>query len=89
VSFTADCWLGQRGATARGHSFHYSTIDGAPDADCAYHARSTLSGAAGPEGFLVGSVLASYIHLHFLSNPQLSVNFVGAARRSRARVQTS
>jgi cobyrinic acid a,c-diamide synthase len=89
VSFTADCWLGRRGATARGHSFHYSQIDGAPDADCVYHARSTLSGAAGPEGFLVGNVLASYIHLHFLSNPQLSVNFVGAARRSRARVQTS
>jgi cobyrinic acid a,c-diamide synthase len=89
VSFTSDCLLGRPGATARGHSFHYSTIEGAPDADCVYHARSTLSGAEGPEGFAVGTVLASYIHLHFLSNPELSVNFVREARRSRARVETS
>jgi cobyrinic acid a,c-diamide synthase len=91
VSFTADCLLGRRGATARGHSFHYSTIDGAADADCAYLTRSTLSGAEGPgsrEGFVAGNALASYIHLHFLSNPELSVNFVRAARSSRARVQT-
>jgi cobyrinic acid a,c-diamide synthase len=88
VSFASDCLLGRAGASARGHSFHYSTIDGAPDADCVYRLRSTLSGAESAEGYVVGNVLASYIHLHFLSNPELSVNFVRAARLSRARSQT-
>jgi cobyrinic acid a,c-diamide synthase len=88
VSFTSDCLLGRAGASGRGHSFHYSTIDGDPDVDRVYRVRSTLSGAEGAEGYVVGNVLASYIHLHFLSNPELSVNFVRAARLSRARSQT-
>jgi cobyrinic acid a,c-diamide synthase len=88
VSFTADCLLGRTGATARGHSFHYSTIDGVPDVPCAYRVRSTLSGAEGIEGYVVGNVLASYVHLHFLSNPELSATFVRAARLSRSRVHT-
>jgi cobyrinic acid a,c-diamide synthase len=88
VSFTSDCLLGRAGATARGHSFHYSTIDGAPDADCVYRLRSTLSGAESAEGYVVGNVLASYIHLHFLSNPELSANFVRAAQLSRVRSHT-
>jgi len=88
VSFTADCLLGRAGATARGHSFHYSTIDGVPDLACAYRVRSTLSDIEGTEGYVVGHVLASYIHLHFLSNPELSANFVRAAQLSRARSQT-
>ena len=88
VSFISDCLLGRAGATARGHSFHYSTIDGAPDVPCVYHVRSTLSGAESTEGYVVGNVLASYIHLHFLSNPELSAHFVRAARLSRARVHS-
>lgn len=90
VSFTTGCLLGRAGTTARGHSFHYSTIDGAPeDVACAYHVRSTLSGTEGAEGYVVGNVLASYIHLHFLSSPDLSAQFVRAAQLARARVQTS
>jgi cobyrinic acid a,c-diamide synthase len=87
VSFTSDCLLGLAGATARGHSFHYSTIDGVPDVACAYRVRSTLSGVDSLEGYVVGSVLASYIHLHFLSTPDLSTHFVSAARLSPVRVQ--
>lgn len=85
VSFTADCLLGRAGTVARGHSFHYSTIDGVPDAPCAYRVRSTLSGMESSEGYAVGSVLASYVHLHLLSNPELSASFIRAARLSRAR----
>jgi cobyrinic acid a,c-diamide synthase len=82
VCFTSNCLLGRSGATARGHSFHYSTIDGAPDVASAYRVRSTLSGTESAEGYVVGNVLASYIHLHFLSNPDLSATFVQAARLS-------
>ncbi len=85
VSFTTDCLLGRAGATAPGHSFHYSTIDGVPDVACAYRLRSTLSGTESTEGYVVGNVLASYIHLHFLSAPDLAEHFVSAARHPRAR----
>jgi cobyrinic acid a,c-diamide synthase len=89
VSFTSDCLLGRAGTTARGHSFHYSTIDGVPDLPCAYRVRSTLSGIEATEGYVVGNVLASYIHLHFLSNPDLTASFIRAASVSRERVHTS
>jgi cobyrinic acid a,c-diamide synthase len=89
VSFTSDCLLGRAGTTARGHSFHYSTIDGAPDLPCAYHVRSTLSGIESMEGYGAGSVLASYIHLHFLSNPDLATSFIRAACLSRSRIHMS
>jgi cobyrinic acid a,c-diamide synthase len=89
VSFTADCLLGRVDATARGHSFHYSTIDGVPDLACVYRVRSTLSGIEVTEGYVVGNVLASYIHLHFLSNPDLAASFIRAARLSRSRVHAS
>jgi len=88
VSFTSDCLVGRAGTTARGHSFHYSTIDGDTDADCVYRVRSTLSGAESAEGYVVGNVLASYIHLHFLSNSELAANFVRAAQLSRVRSHT-
>jgi cobyrinic acid a,c-diamide synthase len=87
VRFTSDCLLGHSGAEARGHSFHYSSIDGDPAVDCVYHVRSTLSGAENTEGYIVGNLLASYIHLHFLSNRELGANFVRAARLSRGRSQ--
>ena len=85
VSFAVDCLLGRAGDSARGHSFHYSTIDEIPEIDCAYRLRSTLSGVERVEGYVVGNVLASYIHLHFLSNPQLGTNLVRAAKASRKR----
>ena len=90
VCFTTDCLLGRSGATTRGHSFHYSTIEaGSAEVDSVYRVRSTLSGNESTEGYVVGNVLASYIHLHFLSNPELAANLVRAAQLSRARVDTT
>jgi cobyrinic acid a,c-diamide synthase len=67
VTFTRDCLLGPAGTTTRGHSFHCSRIDGSTaETPQAYHLRYTLAGMNDAEGFIVGSVLASYIHLHFL-----------------------
>jgi cobyrinic acid a,c-diamide synthase len=37
----------------------------------------------GAEGFRYKNCLASYIHLHFGSNPQLAANFVASCRKQR------
>ena len=70
-----ECWLppGQR---ARGHEFRYSTLDPMPQAVCRMY--------RGPaEGYRMKSVLASYVHLHFLSCPDFAEKFVrDCARRS-------
>jgi cobyrinic acid a,c-diamide synthase len=84
VTFTHDCLLGPAGTTTRGHSFHCSHIEGSTaDMPCAYHLHYTLAGVDDAEGFTVGSVLASYIHLHFLSTPTLALAFVNLAARHR------
>ena len=80
VRFTRDCLLGPAGTLARGHSFHYSTLAARSDLPCAYHVRWTLSGREDTEGYVAKNVLASYVHLHFLSQPTLARSLVHAAR---------
>jgi cobyrinic acid a,c-diamide synthase len=55
-------------ATLRGHTFHYSSLqtDIKPIAQA-----HTANGAAGEAVYRIGSVLASYVHWYFPSNPQL------------------
>ncbi|MDR0842602.1 MAG: cobyrinate a,c-diamide synthase [Acidobacteriota bacterium] len=69
------CW-GLPGQTLRGHEYHYSELMRQPDWNTAYIARQRSSGKISPEGFLRGSVLASYIHLHFASRPEALRSFI-------------
>jgi len=66
-----DSVLGPAGTTARGHQFHYSRC---PRVGDAYSVRQ------GPreysEGFSFPNGIASYIHLHFLSNPAIARNML-------------
>lgn len=71
------------GQTARGHLFHHSQITGEPAIDRCYAARSARGGTS-HEGYAIGNVLASYIHLHFSSAPVLAVAFVARCREYRA-----
>jgi len=81
VCLTHDCLWGVAGTRARGHSFHCSTLTEAGPLQHAYGVSYTLSGMQEPEGFRIKNVLASYVHLHFLSHPELAVTFVENARR--------
>jgi len=76
VSFVSDCLLGVAGSRARGHSFHCSKIGDAGNLECVYRARNSRTKHEEPEGFRVKNVLASYIHLHFLTNPAMARAFV-------------
>ncbi|MDR3746453.1 MAG: cobyrinate a,c-diamide synthase [Acidobacteriaceae bacterium] len=81
VELTADCLLGRRGSVLRGHSFHTSRIVGAPALATSYRVHYSLSDQQEDEGFCIGNLLASYIHLQFRAAPQIAQSFVDAARR--------
>lgn len=83
VAFTEDCLLGRRGLTVRGHSFHHSRLRREIDVPTSWRIQYSLSGQSEQEGFRYKNVLASYIHLHFRSNPALATSFLAAVRRSR------
>jgi cobyrinic acid a,c-diamide synthase len=84
VELTQDCLLGPQGAVLRGHSFHYSRIASHAELDTAYRVQYSLSGCEENEGFRIGNVLSSYIHLHFRTSPAVAECFVRAAVASRS-----
>ena len=85
IELTQDCPLGTRGTTLRGHSFHYSRIINQPTAPTSYRVRYSLSGKQQDEGFTYRNVLASYIHLHFRTAPDVARHFVELARAVKTR----
>ena len=68
-----------KGARARGHEFHYSEWVAEPEPDGelvrAYAVAGRRGGQAGVEGYRWRNVTASYIHLHFASNPALAARW--------------
>jgi len=76
-----DTPLLRAGEALRGHEFHYSTWEDVPvDLPHAYAAQSRRGGAERLEGYASANLLASYVHLHFWSEPALAGRFVAAAR---------
>lgn len=71
--------LGPPGTKLRGHEFHASVIDEPPAAiDRAYELRSRRRDSVGREGYSRGSLLASYVHLHFGPHPAVAASVVRA-----------
>ena len=75
VELAADSLWGEKGATARGHEFHYSELNGDrdgsdPAVEKVYRVKLRRTGAVDAEGFQKGNVLASYAHLHLASRPE-------------------
>lgn len=83
VFFTSDCLIGRAGEEARGHSFHCSTITSSRSIEHAYRLRHSMTGREEPDGLRVENVLASYIHLHFLSNARIAATFVSNVQHAR------
>ncbi|MHB8512647.1 MAG: cobyrinate a,c-diamide synthase [Actinomycetota bacterium] len=66
--------LGPSGATWKGHEFHRSICSPAGDA-----LELTGRFGHGRAGFASNSFLASYLHLHFSSDPSIAEHFVATA----------
>ncbi len=80
VTLAEDSLWGVRGATMRGHEFHYSELVGDPAADPAwrrvYGLRRRRSAAFEAEGFQKEAILASYTHLYHAASPAAIERFV-------------
>jgi cobyrinic acid a,c-diamide synthase len=69
----------------RGHEFHYSELEhegfSGSLIEVVYRIQRSPGGEPRPEGYLYKNCLASYLHLHFGSNPEFALALVEAARQ--------
>lgn len=77
AALTDSCPFLTRGRI-RGHEFHYSEMRGQEGVQSAYRLSE-----GGPEGFVHRKALASYIHLHFASNPAFAEGFAASCESFR------
>jgi cobyrinic acid a,c-diamide synthase len=71
-----DSILGPAGTVARGHEFHYSEMEEMPkEVERLYQVRKN-GNPIGIEGYRYRNCLASYLHLHFGSCPEMAGTFV-------------
>lgn len=80
VRALSDTPLLAAGEAVRGHEFHWSVLESAPEGN-AYEVDEQ---GGRREGFLAGNTLASYVHLHVASRPDMARHFVEKCRRHRA-----
>lgn len=79
VELRRHCLLGGPGLRLRGHEFHYSEIIEPSDGtglEFAYEIRGRKLRETRREGYSAGTVLGSYIHLHWGSAPGAAETFV-------------
>lgn len=75
ITARSDNLLLAKGDQARGHVFHYSQITNiAPELERKYKYREQLEGYSSSD-----NILASYVHLHFWSNPKIVENLLTRA----------
>ncbi len=78
VETRAESILGPAGMRMRGHQFRYSALAPIPERMERVYAVHPRRGAPFVEGYRSGSVLASYVHVHWASNPQAAEGFVNS-----------
>lgn len=79
--------IGPAGMRLRGHQFRYSTLTPPPPehVERAYAVHPRWGGAPFEEGYRAGGVLASYVHVHWASNPQAAIGFVDSCAAWREK----
>ena len=79
VEARTDNPLMQCGQRVRGHEFHWSTLDEPPNPEESVYRVVDQDNRA--DGFQVGSVWASYVHIHLASDPSMARRFVDTCAR--------
>jgi cobyrinic acid a,c-diamide synthase len=78
--------LGCAGTRFRGHQFRYSELSPPPEpssVEHVYSVRRRRGGETTREGYRANNVVASYVHAHWASNPEVAAEFVRACARFR------
>ncbi len=75
--------LAPAGRRIRGHEFHYSVLH-LDRPDYAYLLEREGEEAR-PDGYASGSLLASYLHIHFAGCPEEAVNFIRTCMKYREK----
>lgn len=76
-----DSFFGPAGTLLRGQEFHQSRVV-ASDIEHNLYDVTTSSGETFPHGYLYRSVIASYLHLHFLTTPSALRHLATTASRA-------
>ena len=91
VETRGDSILGPAGCRFRGHQFRYSELAATKDAaplDPAYTVTGHAGGEPVADGHRVKNVVASYVHAHWASNPDVPLAFIRACTQWRAARRT-
>jgi cobyrinic acid a,c-diamide synthase len=81
VELRSDSPIGPKGMIARGHEFHYSEMEEMPaSVQRVYRVRKN-GVELGTEGYRYKNCIASYVHLHFGSCPEIAATFVESCRK--------
>lgn len=83
VTLQGDSPLGATGTAARGHEFHYSSLDPVPASIPRVYRLRRRRAEERDEGYRIGNALLSYVHLHFASNPEIARHLVAACAGER------
>ncbi len=76
-----DCILGKSGYRCRGHEFHYSEIKQPAVGNCCIIFNNKGQNM-GSEGYRYKNTIASYMHVHYGSNPDIARNFINFIRET-------
>lgn len=71
-----DTILCPRGTSLRGHEFHFSSMTPDEGFPWAFQFERLRTGASYPGGYAAGSVLASYLHVNLLGQPEAADRFL-------------
>ena len=84
-----DSLFGKKGDQVRGHEFHWSDlVMGKSDAEPLFMARFTRDKKETPTGICQRNVHASYIHIHFASNPSVARQWIENLRGHSKALRT-
>lgn len=78
-----DSPLAAAGDVLRGHEFHYSRIEDMDNGPNAFTFQGGLNSGGRKEGYAVGNLIASYLHIQMRSHPQAVERFIKSCHRYR------
>lgn len=91
IELKKECLLGKSAERLRGHEFHYSEIiksSNSSSLSMVYSLKNNKGEFLKVEGYRFKNVLASYVHIHFGSNPATTGNLINFIKEEHGKDNT-